>query len=123
MPHVDKTAPAPEGSPSEGSPPGPAAAQPPADNGETLTEAAASQATLAVSPEIVAGSLREYARAWLARIRAGESGILPVVVGLVLIAVIFQTQNANFLTPGNLTNLLVHGAALLGGPRPELRPG
>src|SRR3989475_6718559 len=113
MPHVEKTAPAPEGSAPESPPPGPAAAQPPAGNGETLTEAAASQATLAVSPEIVAGSLGESVGAWLARIRAGESGILPVVVGLVLIAVIFQTQNANFLTPGNLTNLLVQGAVIM----------
>src|SRR5256885_2999399 len=79
---------------------------------ESVTEAAASSAELAVAPELVAGSLGEYLRAWAARIRAGDSGILPVIVGLVVIAVIFQSQNANFLTAGNLVNLLVQGAAI-----------
>ena len=79
---------------------------------EPVTEAAASSAELAVAPELVANSLGEYLRAWAARIRAGDSGILPVIVGLIVIAVIFQTQNSNFLTAGNLVNLLVQGAAI-----------
>ena len=79
---------------------------------EPMTEAAASSAELAVAPELVAHSLGEYLRAWAARIRAGDSGILPVIVGLVVIAIIFQSQNANFLTAGNLVNLLVQGAAI-----------
>src|SRR5205823_6584192 len=41
---------------------------------ESVTEAAASSAELAVAPEIVAGSLGEYLRGWAARIRAGDSG-------------------------------------------------
>ncbi|HYR63651.1 MAG TPA: ABC transporter permease [Actinomycetota bacterium] len=90
----------------EGAPP-PLEAEP-----EALTEAAATRAELAVAPEIVAGSLGEYLRAWVARIKAGESGVLPVIVGLIVIAVIFQSQNANFLTAGNLVNLLVQGAAI-----------
>ena len=48
---------------------------------EPVTEAAASSAELAVAPELVANSLGEYLRAWAARIRAGDSGILPVIVG------------------------------------------
>jgi D-xylose transport system permease protein len=79
---------------------------------ETMTEAAASSAELAVAPELVAHSLGEYLRAWAARIRAGDSGILPVIVGLIVIAIIFQSQNSNFLTAGNLVNLLVQGAAI-----------
>jgi len=79
---------------------------------EPVTEAAASSAELAVAPELVANSLGEYLRAWAARIRAGDSGILPVIVGLVVIAIIFQSQNSNFLTAGNLVNLLVQGAAI-----------
>jgi D-xylose transport system permease protein len=38
---------------------------------------------------------------------------LPVLVGIVAIAVIFQTQNSHFLTAGNLTNLLVQAAAFM----------
>ncbi|TMK50767.1 MAG: ABC transporter permease [Actinobacteria bacterium] len=79
---------------------------------ESVTEAAATSAELAVAPEIVANSLGEYLRAWAARIRAGDSGILPVIVGLIVIAIIFQSQNSNFLTAGNLVNLLVQGAAI-----------
>src|SRR5207247_2136568 len=35
-----------------------------------------------------------------------------VIAGLVVIAIIFQSQNSNFLTAGNLVNLLVQGAAI-----------
>jgi D-xylose transport system permease protein len=56
--------------------------------------------------EMVANSLREYASASVKRIRSGESGVLPVVVGLIIIVIIFQTQNSKFLSTGNLTNLI-----------------
>ena len=77
------------------------------------SQAAAHKAELAVAPELVAGSLREYAHAWFARLRGGESGVLPVVVGLFAIALIFQSRNSAFLSAGNLTNLLVQGAVFM----------
>lgn len=80
---------------------------------EPLTEAAAASAELAVAPEILANTLGEYLRGWFARVRGGDAGVIPVVLGLIVIAVIFQSQNANFLTAGNLTNLLVQGAAFM----------
>lgn len=42
----------------------------------------------------------------------GDIGSLPVLLGLVLIAVVFQAANPNFLTPLNLTNLFVQIAAV-----------
>jgi D-xylose transport system permease protein len=57
-------------------------------------------------PALVADSFGEYAGAQWKRIRAGESGTLPVVIGLVLIVVIFQIQNSKFLSAPNLTNLV-----------------
>ena len=45
------------------------------------------------------------------RITGGELGSLPVIVGLIVIWAIFQTQNSNFLTPGNITNLMLQLAA------------
>jgi D-xylose transport system permease protein len=78
-----------------------------------LTEAAASQANLAVAPELIADSLGEYLRAWVARIRAGESGVLPVIGGLLLISILFQKLNSHFLTAGNLVNLLVQGSVYM----------
>ncbi|WP_187270553.1 ABC transporter permease subunit [Lacisediminihabitans profunda] len=80
---------------------------------EPITEAAASKAALAMNPAIVATSLREYLRAALARIRGGESGVLPVIGGLILISVLFESLNQYFLTPGNLVNLLVQGSVFM----------
>jgi len=78
-----------------------------------LSGAAAAEADLAVSPELVAGSLREYMRASFARVRGGDSGVLPVVGGLLLISVFFQSLNGHFLTSGNLVNLLIQGAVFM----------
>src|SRR5436305_14411846 len=38
-------------------------------------------------------------------VRRGEWGPLPVVIGLLLIWGFFQSQNQNFLSPRNLSNL------------------
>ena len=46
------------------------------------------------------------------RLLHGDIGSLPVLLGLILIAVVFQIANPNFLTPLNLTNLLVQIAAV-----------
>jgi D-xylose transport system permease protein len=77
---------------------------------EQLTDPAAS--TL-IAPEIVANTLGEYFRGWWARVRGGETGVLPVVIGLIIIAIIFQVQNSNFLSAGNLVNLMVQGATFM----------
>jgi D-xylose transport system permease protein len=88
----------------------PASSAGPVEQAEELTQAAEARAQLAVSPELVAGSVPEYLRASLSRIRAGQVGILPVVGGLLLVSVIFQSLNSQFLTAGNLVNLLVQAA-------------
>jgi D-xylose transport system permease protein len=80
---------------------------------EELTAAAASRAALAVSPELVADSFGGYLRAWAVRVRSGESGVLPVVGGLLLVSILFQSLNSHFLTSGNLVNLLVQGSAYM----------
>ncbi|OOY08856.1 hypothetical protein BMI89_10340 [Thioclava sp. F36-7] len=51
-------------------------------------------------------------RTW-AKIKAGESGVLPVLLGFVLISLIFQLQNPKFLSPGNVVNLLVQGSVFM----------
>ena len=88
----------------------PASSAGPVQQAEEMTQAAEARAQLAVSPELVAGSVPEYLRASLSRIRAGQVGILPVVGGLLLVSVIFQSLNSQFLTAGNLVNLLVQAA-------------
>jgi D-xylose transport system permease protein len=73
-------------------------------------DAAAADIALLSSPDLVANSLSEYIGAWSKRVRQGESGMLPVVGGLILIAIIFQSQSSKFLSAGNLANLLGQGA-------------
>jgi len=62
------------------------------------------------APEILAGSLQEYMRAWMTRIRNGESGALPIIGGLVVIVIFFQIEQPTFLTAGNIVNLLTQAA-------------
>jgi len=51
-----------------------------------------------------------YARRWWIDVKAGELGSLPIVVGLIVIAIVFQIQNDRFLTAGNFVNLIVQTA-------------
>ncbi|HXM59155.1 MAG TPA: ABC transporter permease [Candidatus Dormibacteraeota bacterium] len=76
---------------------------------------AAGQAAADVPPEIVAGSLPEYLRGWAARVRGGQSGVLPVVAGMVLIIVIFEIISPNhiFLSAGNVVNLFQQSAVFM----------
>jgi D-xylose transport system permease protein len=57
-----------------------------------------------VPPEIFAQSLSQYLRAWLLRVRSGNSGVLPVVLAIVIVAVVFEiiTPQHAFLRPSNL---------------------
>ena len=50
------------------------------------------------------------AAAWLA---PGESGAVSVITGLVVIGIIFQSLNGHFLSPVNLTDLLIQGAVFM----------
>ncbi len=45
-------------------------------------------------------------RAFWDRVRSGDLGMIPVAVGLVIIAVVFTSLNPVFVRPGNLSNLL-----------------
>src|ERR671913_1668033 len=51
-----------------------------------------------------------YARRWWIDVKAGELGSLPIIVGLAIIAIVFQLQNDRFLTAGNFVNLIVQTA-------------
>ena len=57
-----------------------------------------------------ANTVSAYAQRWWTDVKSGELGSLPIVVGLILIAIIFQTQNDRFLTASNFVNLIVQTA-------------
>ena len=76
---------------------------------------AAAAAATEVPPELVAQSLSEWLRAWLTRIRSGDSGVLPVILALLIITIVFQAISPNhvFLSAGNLVNLFQQSAVFM----------
>ena len=90
--------------------PTPPVAEPGSTNGPNRSEV---PIALAMEEPELSESLGEYAWAWAKRIRSGESGVLPVLGGLVILVVIFQVQSSVFLSAGNLTNLLVQGSVFV----------
>ena len=70
----------------------------------------AAQTAATAAPEVIADSFGEYAKIWWTRVRSGESGALPVILGLVVIVVYFQARSSLFLSAGNLVNLIEQAA-------------
>jgi D-xylose transport system permease protein len=44
--------------------------------------------------------------------KAGDVGVMPVVIGLIIIVAFFYSQNSNYLAAGNFTNLMVQMAGV-----------
>jgi D-xylose transport system permease protein len=65
------------------------------------------------SADLLANSLGDYLRIVSRRIRSGESGALPVIIGLVVVVVYFQVRNSLFLSPLNLVNLLAQSSFIV----------
>ncbi|MER6435758.1 MULTISPECIES: sugar ABC transporter permease [unclassified Streptomyces] len=80
----------------------------PEDHAVENPEAAAAAVTvvdprLLVREQGLAGYVSEFKR----KMKAGDLGSMPVVVGLIIIWIIFQSLNSNFLTAGNLSDISV----------------
>ena len=75
-----------------------------ADGGTAVDLTAHEVATADVPPEVLAQSLRQYLRAWWLQVRSGNSGVLPVVLAIALVAIAFEiiTPEHAFLRPSNL---------------------
>lgn len=59
-----------------------------------------------------APTVPERMAAVLQRVKDGDLGPLPVIIGLIIIWVFFQVRNENFLTARNLNNLILQIAVL-----------
>ena len=57
----------------------------------------------------IKGAIADY---W-ARVKAGDIGSLPAVLGLVVLCIVFGSMSSVFLTPGNFANLLTQAAAVI----------
>lgn len=67
--------------------------------------------TTAARPD-VGETLRRAARAWVARLSSGDLGALPIIVGLVGLAILFGSLDSNFYSERNFVNLLLQMAGV-----------
>lgn len=58
------------------------------------------------------GTLKGAWNDYLARIKSGDMGALPGVLGLVALCIVFGMMSDVFLTPGNFANLLTQAASV-----------
>lgn len=63
---------------------------------------------LLVREEGFKGYWSEFTR----KVRGGELGSLPVFVGVIVIAIVFQLQNSNFLSASSVANIAVYSSGL-----------
>ncbi|MEU1538920.1 MULTISPECIES: sugar ABC transporter permease [Streptomycetaceae] len=70
-------------------------------------EDASSAAVPVVDPRLLVREegLKGYITEFKRKVRGGELGSLPVIIGLIIIWTIFQTQSSSFLSAGNLANI------------------
>src|SRR3954453_14599832 len=73
---------------------------------QTPEDAGAVEAPL--GPQTLGGAARD----WWVGVRNGELGVLPIIVGIVIIAIYFQARNDHFLTAGNFVNLIAQMSAV-----------
>ncbi|KUH39303.1 MULTISPECIES: sugar ABC transporter permease [Streptomyces] len=68
----------------------------------------------AVDPRLLVREqgLKGYWTEFTRKVRGGELGSLPVFIGLIVIAVVFQSQNANFLSASSVANIAVYSSGL-----------
>ncbi|ROT34225.1 sugar ABC transporter permease [Micromonospora sp. HM5-17] len=73
------------------------------------TTTAAKPVDVPAAPVPTVGS---HVRDYLARVRGGDMGSLPAVLGLIVLCLVFSALHDNFLTEGNFANLFTQGAAV-----------
>jgi D-xylose transport system permease protein len=59
-----------------------------------------------------AGTLGDAARDYLNRLRGGDMGSLPAILGLIVLFVVFSSLNDRFLTTYNMANLVVQAGSI-----------
>ncbi|TDB73505.1 sugar ABC transporter permease [Micromonospora sp. KC723] len=73
------------------------------------TTAVRKEGPAAVTPASTVGS---HVRNYVSRVRGGDIGALPAVLGLVVLCTVFAVMRPSFLTAGNFANLFTQGAAI-----------
>ena len=63
--------------------------------------------------DVEAPTIKGAAVDYWARVKAGDIGSLPAVLGLIVLCLVFGSMSSVFLTPGNFANLITQAAAVI----------
>jgi D-xylose transport system permease protein len=66
-----------------------------------------------MSNEVEVPTIKGAVVNYWARVKAGDIGSLPAVLGLVVLCLVFGSMSNVFLTPGNFANLITQAAAVI----------
>ncbi|MEQ4302841.1 ABC transporter permease [Plantactinospora sp. B6F1] len=64
------------------------------------------------APAAPVPTVGSHFRDYLARVRGGDMGALPAVLGVIVLCAVFTALRPNFMTEGNFANLFTQGAAV-----------
>jgi len=68
---------------------------------------------MSMTNDVEVRTLKGSAKAYWARVKAGDIGSLPAVLGLIALCLVFGSMSSVFLTPGNFANLITQAAAVI----------
>jgi len=80
---------------------------------DTLTDQVVEDDAGFAADRTQSAGISDSLRAYVGRIRGGDMGALPAVLGLVVLFIVFWTQSDKFLSELNLTNLLIQAGPIV----------
>ena len=85
---------------------------PTSENAGLHAESSPSSAISDFGIDTTSQSTGEALRDYVAKVRGGELGSLPALLGLLVLLVFFTSRSETFLTLANISNLLAQGAGI-----------
>jgi D-xylose transport system permease protein len=68
---------------------------------------------MSMTNDVEVPTLKGSAKNYWSRVKAGDIGSLPAVLGLIALCLVFGSMSSVFLTPGNFANLITQAAAVI----------
>ena len=68
---------------------------------------------MSMTNDVAVPTLKGAAKDYWSRVKAGDIGSLPAVLGLIALCLVFGSMSSVFLTPGNFANLITQAAAVI----------
>jgi D-xylose transport system permease protein len=68
---------------------------------------------MSMTNDVEVPTLKGAAKDYWSRVKAGDIGSLPAILGLIALCLVFGSMSSVFLTPGNFANLITQAAAVI----------